>query len=145
MLRGLVLASCTAADIVFTLIVVNGSEVLRARDAAWSLSGPGEAPTLANVAFVRGRLRLWVQTDVLVEGIRLQRWDKALLLHAHLVLLHRTRGSMIHAARIHAIDVLEQVANHRLPQIRYSFILHHVEGHGREHLATLTIVLRITL
>ena len=107
MLRGLVLASSTAADIVFALIVVNGSEVLRARDAAWSLCGPGEAPTLANVAFVRGRLRLWVQTDVLVEGIRLQRWNKALLLHAHLGLLHRTRGSVIHAARIHAIDVLE--------------------------------------
>lgn len=107
MLRGLVLASSATADVVFTLIVVNGSEVLRAGDAAWPLCGPGETPALANVAFVRGRLRLRMQADVLVEGVRLERWNKTLLLHAHLVLLHRTRGSVIDAARVHAIDVLE--------------------------------------
>lgn len=71
MLRGLVLASGTAADVVFTLIVVDGSEVLWARDASWSLCGPGEAPALSNVAFVRRCLRLWMQADVLVERVRL--------------------------------------------------------------------------
>jgi hypothetical protein len=107
LLRGLVLASGTAADIVFTLIVVNGSEVLRAGDASWSLSGPGETPALTNVAFVRRRLRLWMQADVLVEGVRLERWNKTLLLHAHLVLLHWTCGTVVHAVRIHAVYVLE--------------------------------------
>lgn len=143
MLRGLVLASGAAANVVLALVVVDGAEVLGAGDPAWPLGRPRETPPFANIALVRRRLRLWMQPNVLVECIRLQRRNEALLLHAHLILLHWTRSSVIHAARIHSVNILEQVADHWLAQIRYSFVLHHVEGHRREHLAALPVILAI--
>lgn len=121
------MSTCAATNIVFALVIVNRSEVLGAGDATWPLSCPRKAPSFANIAFICRCLRLRVQADVLVECVRLQRRNETLLLYTDLVLLHRTSSSVIHATRINTVDILEQVANHWLTQIRYSFIFHHVE------------------
>lgn len=139
--RWLVLAAGAATDIILSLVIVNCSKVLGTGDAARPLGRPGEAPALANIPLVSRGLRLRVQADLLVESVGLQRRDEALLLHANRILLHGARRAVIYAARIHYVQVLKEVANHRLPQISNSLVLHHVEGHGREDLAALAVVL----
>lgn len=85
LLVGFVLTTGTAAYGVLALIVVDGAEVLGACNAAWAFGCSGKAAAFAHVPFIGRSLSLWMQPDILVERIRLQLWNEALLLDAHRV------------------------------------------------------------
>ena len=104
---GLVLAASAAAYIIFTLVIVDRAEVFGACDATWPLSCPRKAASLANIALISRSLCLRMQTNLLVEGICLQRRNEALLFDAHRVLLHRARGSVIDTAGVDTIQILK--------------------------------------
>jgi len=61
-----VLATCTATNIIFSLVIINCPEIFWTCHTTWTLCSSRETSAFAHVSFISCCLCLWVQTNVLV-------------------------------------------------------------------------------